>query len=86
MKTVLKWLAKVLIQYLPDVAVWAVKLASDKTSESETAQRVLDVVEQVSKDANALATIMKDGKVTDVEVEQVRMRVTVLVDDLEALL
>lgn len=86
MKTILKWLAKALIQYLPDVAVWAVKLATDKTSESETAQRVLDVVEQVSKDANALATIMQDGKVTDVEIEQIRMRVSVLVEDIEGLL
>lgn len=86
LKQLAKLCAKVALDYLPDVAVWVVEQATDKTAESEKAQRVLEAVEQVAKDAANLAEIMKDGKVTDVEKEQVRMRASVLAEDIEALL
>lgn len=85
-KQLAKLCAKIALDYLPDVAVWVVEQATGKTAESEKAQCVLEAVEQVAKDAAKLAEYMKDGKITDTEKEQVRMRASVLAEDIEALL
>jgi hypothetical protein len=46
----------------------------------------LNIVEQLSTDATIIATIMKDGNITEVEAEQLKMRVGVLADEISELL
>lgn len=85
-KTIAKWCAKVALEYLPDVAVWAVEQATVKTADSDKAQDVLEVVQIVANDAANLAKVMSDGKVTDEEKAAISMRARALADDIKALL
>lgn len=86
MKKFAMWCAKIALNYLPDVAVWAIEQATDKAKDSEKVMHLLPIIEQIGKDASALANAMQDGKITDVEKEQIHMRACVLAEDLESLL
>lgn len=85
-KKLAKWCAKFALGYLPDVVAWAVKYGTDKMADSEKAKRVLDAVEKISADANALALAMKDGEISPLEESKIRLRVEALAEELKALL
>lgn len=85
-KTIAKWCAKVALEYLPDVATWAVEQATAKTADSEKAQDVLEVIQIVANDAANLAKVMSDGKVTAEEKAAIRARASALADDIKAFL
>lgn len=84
-KTVAKWCAKIALEYLPDVTVWAVEQATAKTADSEDARHIIEVVQIVADDAANLAKVMSDGKVTEDEKAAVRLRASALADDIKAL-
>lgn len=85
-KSIAKVCAKFALGYLPTVALWCLKQGTDKTKDSAKAKRVLEVIKQVSSDANMVATAMEDGKITDAESKAVEIRVKALAEDLKALL
>ena len=86
LKTLAKMCAKFALGYLPDVALWLVKLATTKTSENENAKRALAIVEQLAKDVGKLADVMKDGTVTDTEAEEIHMRADLIAEEIGSLL
>lgn len=86
LKKLAKLCAKFVIGYLPDVALWLVRLATEKTAESDKAKRALAIVQQVSRDSLILSEIMADGIVSEIEAEQVKMRAQVLSDEISELL
>jgi hypothetical protein len=86
LKKIAKYCAKFALGYLPEVALYIVKLATAKTADSERAQRVLAVVQQVARDATLVADTMTDGAVSDVEADQIKMRVAVLAEEIGELL
>lgn len=85
-KKIAKWCAKFALGYLDKVAVWALKMGTEKTKDSDRAQAVLAVVKQLSADANAIAKAMEDGTITDEEAKAVEIRVKALAEDLKELL
>lgn len=85
-KTIAKWCAKFALGYLDKVAVWALRLGTDKVADSDRAKMVLAVVKQISADANAIAKAMEDGTITDEEAKAVEIRVKALAEDLKGLL
>lgn len=86
MKTIAKWCAKFAIGYLPDIAVYAMKIATDKVGDNAKAQRIVSTLVQVSKDCTLLASVMTDGKLTETEEEQIKMRASVLAEEIGELL
>lgn len=85
-KKIVTFLAGIVLEYLPDVAVWAIEQATGKAKDSEKALRVIEVVQIVANDAANLAKVMSDGKVTDEEKAAISMRATALAEDIKALL
>lgn len=85
-KKIAAWCAKFALGYLPDVAVGALKLGTEKTKGSAKAASVLEAVEKIAADANAIAAVMKDGKISAEEETAVRLRAAALAEDLKALL
>lgn len=81
-----KQAAKWVLDYLPDAAVWAIKYGVNKTKDEEKWVAILETVKAICTDARMVASIMEDGIVTEVEEEQVRMRVSDLVEDVKDLL
>lgn len=85
-KKLAKLCAKFALGYLPEVALWLIKLATTKTAESDRAQRALAVVEQITREAGKLAEVMKDGIVSVVEADEIKKRASVLAEDIGSLL
>lgn len=85
-KKVAKWCAMFALSYLDVVAVWAIKTGTDKTKDSAKAKRVLEAVKQISADANAIATVMEDGKITPEEETAIKVRAKALAEELKDLL
>lgn len=86
LKKLAKLCAKFALGYLPEVALWLIKLATTKTAESDRAQRALSVVEQLTREAGKLAEVMKDGIISDLEADEIKMRVSVLAEEIGELL
>lgn len=86
LKSLAKIVAKWVIGYLPDIAVWAIEQANNKTKDSEKAKSVLAVIKQVSNDANMLASAMEDGNISDNEKQAIKTRANALVEDIKELL
>jgi hypothetical protein len=85
-KMIAKLCAKFALRYLPDIALYCVKTATSKTADSERAKRILAVVQQVASDTQLVANTMKDGAVSDIEAEQIKMRASVLAEEIGELL
>lgn len=85
-KMIVKFLAGIVLEYLPDVAVWAIEQATDKAAGSDRAQQIIETVQLVAEDAAAVAKVMADGKVTDAEKSAISTRVSALAEDIKALL
>ena len=86
MKTIAKWCAKIALNYLPDVAVWLIRLATSKTASDDKAKRAIEVVQMVALDAATLASIMEDGEVSNEEALTITSRASELSDKLMELL
>ena len=86
LKKLAKLCAKFALGYLPDVALYLVKMATEKTAESEKAQHALAVIKQIASDATLIANTMEDGTVSEIEANQLQMRVEVLAEEIGELL
>lgn len=80
-----KQAAKWVLDCLPDAAVWAIKYGANQTKDEEKWVAILETVKAICNDARMVANIIEDGIVTEVEEEQVRMRVSDLVEDVKDL-
>jgi hypothetical protein len=85
-KAIAKLCAKFALRYLPDIALYCIKTATGKTADSERAKRVLAVVQQLASDTQLVANTMKDGAVSEQEEELIKMRASVLVEEIGELL
>jgi hypothetical protein len=85
-KTIAKWCAKIALNYLDTVAVWALRYGADKTKDNLKAQRIIVALEGVSEDATLIAKSMKDGVISAEEETIVKTRVKALAEELKALL
>lgn len=85
-KLLAKLCAKFALRYLPDIALYCVKTATSKTADSERAKRILAVVEQLATDTQLVSNTMKDGAVSETEEELIKMRASVLAEEIGELL
>jgi hypothetical protein len=85
-KTIAKWCAKIALNYLDTVAVWALRYGADKTKDNAKALRVIATLEAISEDAALIAKSMKDGAISAEEEAVVKTRVKALAEEVKALL
>lgn len=83
---VVKQLAKWVLDYAGDAAVWAVKQVNDKTLNAEYRDEILTIVEHLSADIELISASMKDGKVTEEEAANIKNMVDIDMDKIKELL
>lgn len=86
MKTIVKQFAKLVLGYVGDTAVWAVKQVNDKTLNAEYRDEILTIVEHLGADLELITASMKDGKITEEEADNIKYMVDVDMDKIKELL
>jgi hypothetical protein len=86
LKKLAKYCAKFALGYLPEVFCYIMKMATDKTKDSDRAKAILRVVKQISTEALIISEVMEDGNITETEEAQIKMRAEVLAEEINALL
>lgn len=83
---IVKQLAKWVLDYAGDAAVWAVNQVNDKTLNVEYRDEILTIVEHLSADIELISASMKDGKVTEEEAANIKYMVDIDMDKIKELL
>lgn len=81
--TIVKAMAKWLLGYLPNAAVWAIRQGAGKAKDNEKTAYVLFVVKRIATDAALVARIMEDGEVTEQEEAEVTTTAMDLVEQIK---
>lgn len=72
LNAIVKFCANLVLDHIGTAVVYCVKLATDAVEESAKAQKIIAVAEQVSTHASKVASVMKDGAVTEAEEAQLK--------------
>lgn len=86
MKTIAKQFAKLVLGYVGEAAVWAVKQVNDKTLDATYRDEILTVVEHLSADLELITASMKDGKISEEEAANIKYMVDLDMDKIKELL
>lgn len=72
MTKIVKQLAKWVLDYAGDAAVWAIKQANDRTLAWSYRDTLMTVVTRIGEDVALISASMKDGEISEMEADAIK--------------